>query len=129
MPYPSNLHDALAFLIGRDGKKDDSWEVSRKGGVGIIHLWDTDKTGRTQPTEQEMADVVNDATQVNGQVFSEWFAEHGGDPVLTRRRKLREFLTTPGERVHVAALANLIGKTRGQVIQAHMDAIRTGEGD
>ena len=129
MAYPINLQATLHFLLGRDGRLDDSWRVFHRKGVGRFEFWNEVKTGRSQPTEQEISDVNSDITQVDGQAFSKWFAENGGDPILTRRRKLREFLISPGERVHIAALANLIGKTKGQVIKAHMDAITTGEGD
>ena len=129
MSLPINLQDTLHFLLGKDGREDDSWRVRHRNGVGEFLLWDDAKAGRTQPTEQEIADVNSDITVVNGQLFSEWFAEHGGDPVLTRRRQLREFLTRPEERVRIAALATLMSTTRGQVIKAHMDAIAGGEGD
>ena len=129
MAYPTNLQDILHFLLGRDGRQDDSWDVSRRGGVGLIHLWDEAKTGRLQPTEQEATDAVNDLVSVDGQLFSDWFAEHGGDPILTRRRKLREMLSSSKERVRISALATLTGKTKGQVIQAYMSAVSAGEGD
>ena len=38
------------------------------------------------PTEQELTDAAADLTSINGQVFSVWQAEHGGDQALTAKR-------------------------------------------
>ena len=46
----------------------------------------------TPPTQQEIDDALADLTIVNGQTFSQWRAEHGGDPVLTLQRKAKELL-------------------------------------
>jgi hypothetical protein len=46
----------------------------------------------TQPTDQEIIDAGNDLTTVNGQVFSEWFAENGGDAALTLRKRASDLL-------------------------------------
>jgi hypothetical protein len=45
-----------------------------------------------QPTEQEIIDAGNDLTTINGQVFSEWFAENGGDAALTLRKRASDLL-------------------------------------
>jgi len=60
-----------------------------KAGIGLeIKEWAA-PTG--PPTEQEVAAVLADATPLpSGQLFSAWLAEHGGDPVTTRRRLARE---------------------------------------
>ena len=63
-----------------------AWNASLKQGIAIIRAWDDALAGQTQPTDQEITDAGNDLTTVNGQVFSEWQAENGGDPVLTNRR-------------------------------------------
>jgi hypothetical protein len=52
---------------------------------GIISLeWDEAQTGVSKPTDQEIIDAGN------SQEFIDWYAEHGGDTVLTRRRIARE---------------------------------------
>ncbi len=53
------------------------------GGIQITK-W---LSGQPQPTEQQIVDAGNDLTQVNGQTFSQWYAENRGDSVLTANKK------------------------------------------
>lgn len=129
MSYPINLQETLHFLLGKDGREDGSWRVRHRGGIGEFNMWDNIKAGRRQPTEQEIADVLSDVTQVNGQLFSAWQAENGGNPGLSRRKKLRDRIVTPEEKIRVAVMASLTGKTIAEVRQAYRDAIAAGVGD
>lgn len=43
-----------------------------------------------QPTDQAINDAGADLTTINGQVFSEWFAENKGNPTLTRARRAKD---------------------------------------
>ena len=82
--YPQNTSQIFEFL-GFEFFKD--FEVGAGTPLRIAWLSITQ-----QPTEQAVIDAGNDLTTVNGQVFSEWYAENGGDPVATLRRKAREAL-------------------------------------
>jgi hypothetical protein len=70
----------------------------------IIQNWNDPSP---QPTDQEIINAGNDLTTVNGQVFSEWYAEHGGDPILTLRREAQEALDAQNSRIEalIRALA------------------------
>jgi hypothetical protein len=86
MALPNNTGQIIQFMYG----------VAQTANVEIgripveIIIWDS--ALGTQPTEQEIIDAGNDLTTVNGQVFSVWLAEHGGDPALTFRRLAKEAL-------------------------------------
>lgn len=73
--------------------------------LGYLHLQDfefgIDGTARKlqwhhadkQPTEQQINDWATDKTPLpSGQLFSQWQAENGGDPLATLRRKAKEAL-------------------------------------
>jgi hypothetical protein len=81
--YPPNTGVVLTFL-GYEGVVD--FNVRSK--TGELEWYHADP----QPTEQEIIDAGNDLTTVNGQVFSEWYAENGGDATLTLRRKAADAL-------------------------------------
>ncbi|NIQ10491.1 MAG: hypothetical protein GWO08_22325, partial [Gammaproteobacteria bacterium] len=66
--------------------------ASITGGVAIIHAWDQGIAGIPQPTEQEINDAAGDLTTINGQLFSEWLAENGGDATLTIRKQAQDAL-------------------------------------
>ena len=82
--YPFNTALILRFL----GHSITDFEVT-KTKTGYRVDW---TSVDTEPTEQEIIDAGNDLTTINGQVFSVWYAENGGDPVATLRRKAREAL-------------------------------------
>ena len=105
MSLPLNIEDVLRFMTGfvRSGMETGAWSASITGGVAIIHDWDQAIAGIPQPTEQEINDAANDLTTINGQVFSEWLSENGGDVTLTERRKGVEAVDVPTQ-----YLANLI---------------------
>jgi hypothetical protein len=58
-------------------------------GNGILKIL---KEGVVLPTDQEIIDAGNDLTTINGQVFSEWYAENGGDATLTLRKRASDLL-------------------------------------
>lgn len=86
---PINTSQILSFLCQPADSLND-FSVTIKNGIVSIVKYDEAKIGRPQPTEQEIIDAGNDLTQVNGQTFSQWGAEHGADPTLTARRKAKE---------------------------------------
>jgi len=81
---PANTALILRFL----GWGYDDYQVS-KSDVITIEWYSVSP----QPTEQEIIDAGNDLTTIDGQLFSEWFAEHGGDSALTLRRKAKDQLS------------------------------------
>ena len=106
MSIPSNHKHILRFLFPNSG--EFAWEVTDITGVGLtITNWNDAQAGGSQPTDQEIIDAGNDLTTVNGQVFSEWYAEHGGDPILTLRREAQEALDAQNSRIEalIRALA------------------------
>lgn len=77
----------VLIALGYDSLEDFTATASQ----GVISLqWNhTDP----QPTEQVINDYASDTTPLpSGQLFSEWLAENGGDPLLTLRRKAKEAL-------------------------------------
>jgi hypothetical protein len=77
--YPANTQEILRSL-GFIPETDFS--VSSSPITEVITLsW---LSAATEPTEQEIIDAGNSAE------FAAWYADHGGDPVLTRRRIARE---------------------------------------
>lgn len=83
---PANTAKILEFL---GFKLDQDFEVGWTGTETIICKW---YSVITQPTDQEINDASNDLTTINGQVFSAWYAEHGGNAVSTLRREAKEAL-------------------------------------
>ena len=91
MSLPLNLEDTLNFMAQlKSGTLIGAWNCYIRQGTAYINSWNDTIAGMTQPTDQEIIDAGNDLTVVNGQVFSVWFAENGGDPVLTNRRVATE---------------------------------------
>ena len=148
MSLPANSENILRFLTGiSHGVSSGAWYVSTKLGETLLHEWDEVIAGIPQPTEQEIIDAGNDLTTVNGQVFSEWLAEHGGDPILTLRREAQEALDAQNSRIEalIRALAlvtmdeinviradaqiNLPARTAAQLRAAIKTKISDGEAD
>jgi hypothetical protein len=86
MALPSNSSNIIIFLTGVG--KEDFVLVRDPSGV-YLDEWNSVET---QPTDQEIIDAGNDLTTVNGQVFSEWYAENGGDATLTLRKRASDLL-------------------------------------
>lgn len=83
MAYNSLTPFVLSFL---GFSRNVDFEVeNRKGAYSVRWL-----SGATQPTEAEVDDAQADVTVVNGQTFSQWRAEHGGDSTLTFRREAKD---------------------------------------
>ena len=74
------------------GYDDYAYDARFADGIVILSQWDDVLAGGPQPTEQEITDAGNDLTTVNGQVFSEWYAENGGDATLTLRKRASDLL-------------------------------------
>ena len=85
IPNTVNAPNIAWFLLGHFPDAD----FTDTGTEMLITNWN-DPT--PQPTDQEIIDAGNDLTTVNSQLFSEWYAENGGDPIATLRRKAREAL-------------------------------------
>ena len=79
MAYPANTADVISFLL----PAATDYEVRSSNAVVSVAWSDV----LTEPTEQEIIDAGNDLTLVNGQTFSQWKAENGGDPTLTNRKR------------------------------------------
>ena len=86
MAYPNNTSTICTFL-GYISPTDFNVSITTKHGI-VLTWFHTDP----QPTEQEIIDAGNDLTTVNGQVFSEWYAENGGDATLTLRKRASDLL-------------------------------------
>lgn len=75
MQYGDTLDDTYLGIV----KQDAGWRIYR---------WDEGQLG-PQPTDQQFNDAANDLTQVdNGdgpEVFSVWYAKHGGDAIATAK--------------------------------------------
>lgn len=80
MAYPIDTSPACSFL-GYTAEVDFS--VENRGGVIILHWYHVDP----KPTDTAVNNALADLTTVNGQVYSEWAAEHGGNANLTARRE------------------------------------------
>ena len=91
MAYPSNTGTVIKFLFPNAISLQD-YSVYNSDGVINIGAWDQTSIGAPQPTEQEIIDAGNDLTTINGQVFSEWYAENGGDATLTLRKRASDLL-------------------------------------
>ena len=90
MSLPTNHKHILAFLTPDSVPNVGGVGVWIVSSTGVIAEWNVTAAGRSQPTEQEVLDAGNDLTVVNGQTFSQWLAEHGGDATQTKRRQARE---------------------------------------
>lgn len=102
----------VEFLLGHPPEAR-FWETATEI---IIDNWvDTDQ----QPTDQEIIDASNDLTTVNGQLFSEWYAEHGGDHVATMRRKAKDALDDQNRET------NALIRALALVILDEINALRT----
>ena len=84
--YIENTSLTLQFLGFSNNIAPFDYEVSIANSIVTLKWY----SALPQPTEQEVLDASNDLTTVNSQLFSEWFAENGGDPVLTNRRLAME---------------------------------------
>jgi hypothetical protein len=68
--------------------------VKSDGGTVTVQWFSSDP----QPTEQQINDWATDAVNLpNGQTFSQWLADHGGDSTLTLRRSAKEALDDTAE--------------------------------
>lgn len=114
----------LQFLI-RGSAPDRDFSVIQDAAGTRINRWER---AEREPTEQEIADAANDLTTVGGQVFSEWLAEHGGDPALTSRREAREALALADSRIEtlLRALALVVMDEINILRAQHGLAPRTG---
>jgi len=93
---------------------------------GEISWWDESLGPR--PTEQQIADAIASPE------YQAWRAEHGGDPELTARRRIRESLDTDTGKVLKALVLEMIARgvinaTPAQVLQAITDRINAGQVD
>ena len=87
MAYPLVTGPVLQAL-GYDPLTD--CELYHIGNAIVIRVWNH---ADLQPAEQQVIDYANDVTPLpSGQLFSQWLAEHGGDPVATFRRQAKEAL-------------------------------------
>ena len=137
--YPADTGRALLFL----GYGESDFECQADTPGGLVHLdW---RHTDPQPTEQAVQDALADATTVNGQTFSQWLAEHGGDSVATFRRKAREALDEQQAETEglIRALAlvvmdeinllraehSLAARTPAQIRTAIKNKIDSGEAD
>jgi hypothetical protein len=118
MALPNNTAVILRFM----GYDDFAYDARFADGIVILSQWDDVLAGGPQPTDQEIIDAGNDLTTVNGQVFSEWYAEHGGDPILTLRREAQEALDKQNSRIEalIRALA-LVTMDEINIIRADPD--------
>ena len=73
------------FLIGHKANADFMSYLTEM----VIQNWEDESI---QPTDQEIIDAGNDLTTVNGQLFSQWYAENGGDVTLTLRKTASDAL-------------------------------------
>ena len=146
MSLPQNTGQILIFLHNISTDPDYYFIVRIISATGLpeITYWNTVELG-TQPTEQEIIDAGNDLTTVNGQVFSEWLAEHGGDPILTLRREAQEALDAQNSRIEALIRAfalvmvdeinllrtehSLADRTAAQLRTAIKNKIAAGEAD
>ena len=122
MSLPLNTATIIEFLRP-NAVSAENFTVTIKNGVVTIPRYDEVAIGQPQPTEQSIISTGN------SQAFQDYEDEHGKDPIKTRRRELRDRIVTPEERIRVAVLASITGKTRAQVRQAYRDAIAAGFGD
>ena len=123
MALPRNTASIIEFLRpNADSGSNFTVTVGTDGIISII-AYDAVAIGQPQPTEQE---IINESTS---QGFLDYQSEHGGNPVLTRRRKLRERVDRPEQRVNIAVLVSITGKPKQQVRMAYLSAIASGEGD
>lgn len=119
---PANTASILQFLGFADSV--DFSVGADSDGVVSIEVW---SSVQPQPTEQEIIDAGNDLTLVNGQTFSTWLAEHGGDTDLTRRRLAKELIdkVNANEQV-IRALAIAVNARTNQIalrVNQILDAI------
>ena len=137
MSYPVNTSRILGFL----GFVSLTDYVVAERPTGVVLTW---TSASTQPTEQEIIDAGNDLTTVNGQVFSEWLAENGGDATLTLRKQAQDALDKiSSNEALIRALAlvvldeinllrdehALVNRTAAQLRTAIKSKIAAGEAD
>ena len=122
MALPLNTATIIEFLRP-NAISAENFTVTIKNGLVTIPRYDETSIGQPQPTEQV---IISTATS---QAFLDFEDERGKDPIKTRRRRLRDIIATPEERIRIKVLADLTGNTVGQVKQAYRDAIAAGEGD
>lgn len=72
------------------------------------------------PTETFITDTWHSAE------FGVWYAEHGGDPDLTRRRKAKEYIDKIGENTQLLRAIALVLLDRENNLATTINAIKTG---
>jgi len=77
---PVNTSNIMTYL----GYKVDIDYTLGQLDAGVVLAW---LSVSQEPTEQEIIDAGN------SQAFLDWYAEHGGNPVLTLRRQAKEALS------------------------------------
>lgn len=102
MALPQNT-GVILYAAGYDPLVD--YIAVQNGGVVTLQWSHTDP----EPTEQQITDWSTDAaTLPNGQLFSVWYSENGGDPLLTLRRKAKEALDEQQQENHALIRAVVI---------------------
>ena len=121
MTYPSNLDSILRYLTG----VADAWLIRSINDELLIREWNhTDP----QPTEAE----ILAASQ--SQAFLDWEAERGGDPVLTKRKRVKDAFQSDEGRLLLAFIMamrkqGVINGTKAQILQAILAEVDLGEAD
>lgn len=112
---PKRYGEALLFAYPTSVALVD-WAIDEDG---LITLWNEAALGPI-PTIQQIDDWLNDVTSVGGQTFSQWLTEHGGDPIKTSKRKVRDLIVTDD------AIAWLVvGLVQGMVEQYSLGPVPT----
>ena len=85
MALPQNTSKIIEFL--RPGIIQSEYSVTDR--KGLITIQEYNGSG-VVPTEQELLDAEAGSTLVNGQTFTQWHDENGGNPTLTYRKKVKD---------------------------------------
>ena len=81
-------------LIAAGYSPESHFRVHEVPATGAENITEWRHPTDDQPTAKQLEAWRTDAAPLpNGQAFSQWLAEHGGDPVLTARRQTREALS------------------------------------
>jgi len=122
MSYP----DATARVLRHLGYTEDDATVEKSitHGIRILEWNHTDP----QPTEAE----ILAASQ--SQAFLDWEAERGGDPVLTKRKRVKDAFQSDEGRLLLAFIIamkkqGVINGTKAQILNAIMAEVDLGEAD
>ena len=121
MSYPNDTAAALLSI----GYNYDDFLVEKSSAGTFIREW---HHADPQPTEQQITDTIA------SQAFIDWQAEHGGDPVLTRRRVAKDILLTDSPemmvlRAFLKAYADRESLTKAQVLTGISSNLDAGDGD